>query len=55
MALLLAGLVAVPVGAVVAVPAIRLSGVYLALATFGFGILVQRHLIKGLTLGAMKG
>ena len=41
-ALLLAGLVAVPVGAVVAVPAIRLSGVYLAVATFGFGILLER-------------
>jgi branched-subunit amino acid ABC-type transport system permease component len=40
-ALLLAGLITVPVGAVVAIPAIRLSGVYLALATFGFGILMQ--------------
>lgn len=41
-ALLGAGLATVPVGAAVAVPAIRLSGVYLALATFGFGILMQR-------------
>ena len=41
-AVLLAGLVAVPVGAILAVPAIRLSGVYLAIATFGFGLLVQR-------------
>jgi ABC-type branched-subunit amino acid transport system permease subunit len=41
-ALLLAGLVAVPVGALVAIPAIRLSGIYLALATFGFGILLQQ-------------
>jgi ABC-type branched-subunit amino acid transport system permease subunit len=41
-ALVLAGLVAIPVGAIVAVPAIRLSGLYLALATFGFGVLVQR-------------
>src|SRR4051794_25963793 len=40
-ALLLAGLVAVPIGAVLAVPAIRLSGLYLALATFGFGISLQ--------------
>jgi ABC-type branched-subunit amino acid transport system permease subunit len=40
-AVLLAGLVAVPVGAVVAIPAIRLSGVYLAVATFGFALLVQ--------------
>ena len=41
LALILAGLIAVPVGAVLAIPAIRLSGLYLALATFGFGILVQ--------------
>jgi ABC-type branched-subunit amino acid transport system ATPase component/ABC-type branched-subunit amino acid transport system permease subunit len=41
-ALLLAGLVAVPIGAVVAIPAIRLSGVFLALATFGFGILMEQ-------------
>jgi ABC-type branched-subunit amino acid transport system ATPase component/branched-subunit amino acid ABC-type transport system permease component len=41
-ALLLAGLIAVPVGAVLAIPAIRLGGLYLALATFGFGILLQQ-------------
>lgn len=41
LALILAGLVAVPVGALLAIPAMRLSGVFLALATFGFGILVQ--------------
>jgi ABC-type branched-subunit amino acid transport system ATPase component/branched-subunit amino acid ABC-type transport system permease component len=41
LALLVAGLVAVPVGALLAIPAIRLSGLYLALATFGFGILLQ--------------
>jgi ABC-type branched-subunit amino acid transport system ATPase component/branched-subunit amino acid ABC-type transport system permease component len=40
-ALALAGLVAVPIGALLAIPAIRLSGLYLALATFGFGILMQ--------------
>jgi branched-subunit amino acid ABC-type transport system permease component len=40
--LVLAGLVAVPLGALVAVPAIRLSGLYLALATFGFGVLLER-------------
>jgi ABC-type branched-subunit amino acid transport system permease subunit len=40
-AVLVAGLVAVPVGALVAIPAIRLSGVYLAVATFGFALLVQ--------------
>jgi branched-subunit amino acid ABC-type transport system permease component len=41
-ALVLAGLAAVPVGLVVAIPAIRLSGIYLALATFGFALLMQR-------------
>ena len=41
-ALLLAGLVAVPVGAIIAIPAIRLSGVFLALATLGFGILLEQ-------------
>jgi len=40
-ALAAAGLIAVPVGAVLAIPAMRLSGLYLALATFGFGILLS--------------
>ena len=40
-AVLLAGVMAVPAGAIVAIPAIRLTGVYLAIATFGFGLLVQ--------------
>jgi ABC-type branched-subunit amino acid transport system permease subunit len=43
-ALVLGAIAAVPLGAFVAVPAIRLSGVYLALATFGFGLVVQRLL-----------
>ena len=34
----------VPVGAFLAIPAIRLSGPFLALATFGFGIFVQQML-----------
>ncbi len=42
LAILLACLLAVPVGAIVAIPAIRLSGVFLALATFGFGILLEQ-------------
>jgi ABC-type branched-subunit amino acid transport system permease subunit len=42
LALLGAGLVTVPLGALVAIPAIRLSGIYLAIATFGFGILLER-------------
>jgi branched-subunit amino acid ABC-type transport system permease component len=41
-ALLLAGLVAVPVGALVAIPAIRLPGVYLAVASLGFAVLLQQ-------------
>jgi len=52
LAVLGAGLAAVPVGAMVAIPAIRLSGLYLALATFGFGILVER---LGFTTGLMFG
>ena len=51
-ALVGAGLATVPVGAIVAVPAIRLSGLYLALATFGFGILVERMVFgTGLMFG----
>jgi branched-subunit amino acid ABC-type transport system permease component len=37
---LLAGAFAVPIGVILAIPAIRLSGLYLALATFGFGVLL---------------
>jgi len=40
-AFLAAGVIAVPIGALLAIPAIRLSGLFLALATFGFGILLQ--------------
>jgi ABC-type branched-subunit amino acid transport system ATPase component/ABC-type branched-subunit amino acid transport system permease subunit len=42
LAVLLASLVAVPVGALLALPAIRLSGLFLALATLGFAITVER-------------
>jgi len=42
LAVLLAGVIAAPVGALVAIPAIRLSGLYLALATFGFGLLLEK-------------
>jgi ABC-type branched-subunit amino acid transport system ATPase component/branched-subunit amino acid ABC-type transport system permease component len=41
-ALLLAGLAAVPIGAFIAIPASRLPGVFLALATFGFAVTVQQ-------------
>jgi ABC-type branched-subunit amino acid transport system permease subunit len=46
-------LILVPVGAAMAIPAIRLSGLYLALATFGFGVLAQNLLFStGLAFGA---
>ncbi len=41
LALLFAAAVAAPVGAVLAIPAIRFPGLYLALATLGFGMLLQ--------------
>lgn len=41
LAVVLATVVAIPIGAIVAIPAIRVSGVYLALATLGLGILAQ--------------
>jgi ABC-type branched-subunit amino acid transport system ATPase component/branched-subunit amino acid ABC-type transport system permease component len=41
-ALIFSGLIAVPIGAIIAIPAIRLSGVFLALATLGFGILLEQ-------------
>jgi ABC-type branched-subunit amino acid transport system ATPase component/branched-subunit amino acid ABC-type transport system permease component len=40
-AVLFAGLIVAPIGAILAIPAIRLGGLYLALATFGFGLLVE--------------
>ena len=54
LALVFATLIAVPVGAIVSIPAIRLSGLFLALATLGFGILLQylfysTNLMFGLT------
>jgi branched-subunit amino acid ABC-type transport system permease component len=39
---LLGAFIAVPIGALLAVPAVRRSGLYLALATFGFAVLVER-------------
>jgi ABC-type branched-subunit amino acid transport system ATPase component/branched-subunit amino acid ABC-type transport system permease component len=38
--LLAAGLICIPIGLLLAIPAIRLTGLYLALATFGFSLLV---------------
>ena len=42
LALVLATLVAVPVGALISIPAVRVSGVFLALATLGFGIIMEQ-------------
>ena len=52
LALVLAGLLTVPAGALVAIPSFRLTGVYLAVATFGFGLLAQNLLY---TSGLMFG
>src|SRR6185369_10001244 len=47
-----AALAIVPVGALLAVPAIRLSGLFLALATFAFGVLAQSLLFPtGIAFG----
>lgn len=43
LAVLFGGLIAVPVGLLIAIPAIRLSGLFLALATLGFGILLAQY------------
>jgi ABC-type branched-subunit amino acid transport system ATPase component/branched-subunit amino acid ABC-type transport system permease component len=42
LALFLASLVVVPVAAFIAIPAVRLSSLFLALASLGFGLLVQQ-------------
>ena len=39
--LVLAALITIPIGALIALPAIRLSGIYLALATFAFGLILE--------------
>jgi ABC-type branched-subunit amino acid transport system ATPase component/branched-subunit amino acid ABC-type transport system permease component len=41
-ALIASSAVAIPVACLLAIPAVRLSGVFLALATLGFGILVEQ-------------
>ena len=52
LAVLVGGLLTVPVGALIAIPAIRLSGLYLGLATLGFGILLSNFFYtKGVMFG----
>lgn len=49
-ALPLAGLIAVPAGLVAAVPALRLRGIYLAVATLGFGQVVESAVLLNVNL-----
>jgi branched-subunit amino acid ABC-type transport system permease component len=55
LALLFSGLALAPVGAIVAIPAIRLSGLFLALATFGFGVLAQHLLFSTAVVFGQEG
>ena len=41
LALFVAALITIPIGAFIALPAIRLSGIFLALATFAFGLILE--------------
>jgi ABC-type branched-subunit amino acid transport system ATPase component/branched-subunit amino acid ABC-type transport system permease component len=43
-AMLTGALAAAAVGAVVAIPAIRVAGIYLAVATYGFGVLLEQFM-----------
>jgi branched-subunit amino acid ABC-type transport system permease component len=45
-ALVLSGLAVAPIGALLAVPALRLPPMFLAIATFGFGLLAERLLYQ---------
>lgn len=55
LALAFAALVAVPVGALVALPSFRLSGTYLAVITFGVGLLFQNLVYStGLMFGSLN-
>lgn len=56
LAVLLGAMVAVPVGGLLAIPAIRRSGLYLALATFGFAVLLEQLIYPtGLMYGGGAG
>jgi branched-subunit amino acid ABC-type transport system permease component len=50
-AMVLAGVAAVPLAIFVALPAIRLQGLHVALLTFGFGLVVEKFFESGLTNG----
>lgn len=55
LAVLLGALVAVPVGALLSIPAIRRSGLFLALATFGFAVLLERLLFGTVVMFGSTG
>lgn len=50
MAVPLAGLVAIPFGMAVGLPALRLSGLHLALLTLGFGLLIDSMVLNNLSI-----
>ena len=54
-ALLLAGVVAVPIGAIVAIPAIRHGGLFLALATFGLAAVAESMFYETWVMFGNKG
>jgi ABC-type branched-subunit amino acid transport system ATPase component/branched-subunit amino acid ABC-type transport system permease component len=41
LSLVVAAVITIPIGALIALPAIRLTGIYLALATFAFGLILE--------------
>jgi ABC-type branched-subunit amino acid transport system permease subunit len=54
-ALLLSGLIVVPIAGLLSIPAVRLSGLFLALATFGFGVLFQNLLFGTASVFGTRG
>lgn len=54
-ALLLSALIVVPIAGLLSIPAVRLSGLFLALATFGFGVLVQNLLFGTAAVFGTRG
>jgi len=50
LSILLAGLLATVIGALIALPALRLKNLYLAIATLGFGIVVQKLIFEWRTM-----
>lgn len=55
LALLIAAVAAAVIGAIVAFPALRLKGIYLAMATVGFGEMVRSFFLNFETMGGSGG